>query len=663
MNKIVVSNLKLKEKSPKVRQSIFPRVGLLITLSLLIFYSSCRKAELPKEKAQNRKTMSGSAQLKIDLSDVVAKLPATIMYNLGSDAKLYTSRTEWQYSNVGLIMRIPTTQGNNNYLYATKTYDKPDQTNVYAVKFIPNKSSPDTPFNGKQVWLDFQQWKGYGIEYKDGVPISYLEPQVLAIPNWEELTLEYGHYLIDGSGNIVVNPGPPLVPMSAPNYDCPGEGGSWLGDMFSGIGDFFSGIGEWVSGIFGDGEGGGSGGNGSGNGGGPPGGGGNWGPGNGYGDGGYGSSGPNPGGGGSNPGGGGPVGGSGAGWEGGNGSPDPDPGGPVFPLVIDGGSISGVGTIAVNEVPDNNGFLPSRITALQVYLQSKKDGMLDCNEINSLPMGMYQDVGSYQVPQSVLNRIQDIRNSYPSIFNTDNFKIQSINEATGPVVNLDYFPVHITELPYNSNHVRMTADEFLEYFRNNINFFISLGGGNVVFSPYIQSPFSDHTKWLTPYEGCVGSIVHISIPTSVPGVSDDGTVVVSGYSRNQSTNSHSFRVTTMESPLDGEHPVAGNRVFGIMPDVNNGGYCFYIMGVDRTFGSFVSFMNNTFNSAFAGADQLWTGVQSGVISHLNSSNANGAANLYTPNHTIARPKWNNIVKKFLQGQINLLQMKLLLHCP
>lgn len=647
---------KLRLKRPSYKPKALYRLGIVFATLVAMLYPSCQKPELLSQKPK-AVPISGSIDLKVDLSDVVAKLPKTLMHNLGTDAKLYVSRVQWHYNDRGIIMRIPTTSGINNYLYVTKTYANPEQTNVYAVKFIPKSLTADTPFSGKQVWLDFQEWKGYGIEYVNGQPVNYLEPQILAAPDWESLTLKHGHYLIDNNGDVVVNPGPPLVPMSAPDeYDCPGEG-SWLGDIFGGLGDFFGGIGDWLGGIFG--EGGGGGGNT------PPGGGGNW-------DGGFGSTGPGGGygggnwDGGSNGGDGGPnPGGGGGNWDGGN--PNPDPGGPTgpggAPLTINGSSMNGVPSIAVNEVPDNNGFLPSRIAALGVYLQSKPDGMLDCADISSYPMNMYQQVGSYSIPQEVLDRIENIRSAYPSIFNANNFKLQDINDAEGPVVNLDYFPVHITELPNNSNNVQMTPDEFLEYFRNSLDFFVTLGGQSASFSPYIQSPFSDHPVVNAPYEASLGGLLHINIPSSVPGVYDDGTVIISGYQRDFTANFHWFMFTTMTSPLDGQHPVAGNRIFGIFPDNINGGYCFYTMGVDRTYSDWVTWINNNFNSAFNGADALWSGVQNGILSHLNYPGNSGSAVLYSPPYKATRPKWESVIKKFLQGQITLLQMKLLLNCP
>jgi hypothetical protein len=59
----------------------------------------------------------------------------------------------------------------------------------------------------------------------------------------------------------------------------------------------------------------------------------------------------------------------------------------------------------------------------------------------------------------------------------------------------------------------------------------------------------------------------------------------------------------------------------------NGGYCFYIAGVDRTYSLGVSIVNGMFGAVFNGADDLWSSIKNGMVSHVNSMYANGSANL------------------------------------
>jgi len=159
-----------------------------------------------------------------------------------------------------------------------------------------NASTSSSGYTGKQIWVDLQDWKAYGIQYQNNQPISYMQPEELAEVGWEERALAYGHFTLngmnelgvigdchdahgDGQGGLILMDGIP----------CPdnvnGDGRSWLGNIFDGIGDFFGGFFDWLGGIF----------DGNGNGGNPPGGGGgNWGGGGspgGPGGGGYGGGG------------------------------------------------------------------------------------------------------------------------------------------------------------------------------------------------------------------------------------------------------------------------------------------------------------------------------------------------------------------------------------
>lgn len=318
----------------KVRTGFF--LLLLITLNLQL--SSCKKEILDTHSPKEAESKLGMNQvnLTIDLKDIYAKLPSTILYNLGQNdkANLYLNRAQWQYTSDGLLARIPTSTSKYNFIYAYKSYADPGTLNVYAVQFTPDANSTDDNFSGKQVWIDFQNWKAYGIQYQKNVAVSYMNPQVLAEPDWEQRAMAYGHFYVsagnvmevigdcndahsDGSGHLVTMDG---------SIPCPdnvnGNGKSWLGNLFGGIGDFFNGIGNWLGGIFGGGSGGNDGGVGGGEWGGGYGGGyggGGW-PGGGYGGGGYG--------------------GGGGGWPGGGGGGTTEPGGPNPPFVLDGINLS-----------------------------------------------------------------------------------------------------------------------------------------------------------------------------------------------------------------------------------------------------------------------------------------------------------------------------------
>ncbi len=142
-------------------------------------------------------------------------------------------------------------------------------------------------------------------------------------------------------------------------------------------------------------------------------------------------------------------------------------------------------------------------------------------------------------------------------------------------------------------------------------------------------------------------------------MADDGTVIESDYQSN--ANGAFFKFSTMTSPLDFNHPVSGNREFGVYPDPQNPGtYTFYTMGVDRVsdwqFG-FIDYVTN--GITFRGADQLWSAMQSNMINYINTHG--GHAEFYSKKSYIARPDYN-LVKDYLEGRISLAQLKSKIGC-
>jgi hypothetical protein len=93
--------------------------------------------------------------------------------------------------------------------------------------------------------------------------------------------------------------------------------------------------------------------------------------------------------------------------------------------------------------------------------------------------------------------------------------------------------------------------------------------------------------------------------------------VESGYYRNTTPLKKRFTFSTITSPLDYNHPVSGNREFGIFENPNGDGYTFYIMGVDRQ-SDWMFALANTFGNSFAKADELWSSIQKNMTNFLNN---------------------------------------------
>ncbi|MBB3971343.1 hypothetical protein [Mucilaginibacter phyllosphaerae] len=60
----------------------------------------------------------------------------------------------------------------------------------------------------------------------------------------------------------------------------------------------------------------------------------------------------------------------------------------------------------------------------------------------------------------------------PGFTSADIARVQKINDAYCSVVNMDYFPVTVSQLPV-VNGQRLTPPQFLQYIRLNINNFIN----------------------------------------------------------------------------------------------------------------------------------------------------------------------------------------------
>lgn len=321
---------------------------------------------------------------------------------------------------------------------------------------------------------------------------------------------------------------------------------------------------------------------------------------------------------------------------------------------------------------DNNGFLLSRKIALKKLLEQNSGSLLPCDSLNFMPLDtvngygkMYQSVAQHLPSQEILNRLDSL--SAVSIVNGDEpFKILRADSAKGLEVNCDYFPLRITLLPFKNgiSGARFTHTELLEYFRLNINSFITPSVG-VNFSPYNFNGINDFIKFNQPSSQADGALVHINMTPL------DGTIIQSGHISSISTtaglaNSLSFTFSTVWSPLDGYHPVSGNRRFGIYRSPTNPSeFTFYTMGVDRistdlfNFGDWLNQNILQSSSGFENADELWTDMQTNMMNFVNSKR--GSASLYSKQRVTARPLWG-LVGQYLMGQISLDTLKLLMGC-
>lgn len=360
--------------------------------------------------------------------------------------------------------------------------------------------------------------------------------------------------------------------------------------------------------------------------------------------------------------------------SGGSGWPAPPGGGPggsgggTNPSCLPGGENIVNGFVPIECAPgpggnpwpsrDENGFLYSRITELQSQITADATILEPCDSLTLMNLAtygpMYQRIAQFTASGTVTNRLDSIRQAQGTNWSPDNYSIQSLTDAYGPVVNCDYFPLRITQFP---NHINtstpMTPAEFLEYFRLNINSFIT-SPVTVNFSCNLTPQFDDCQKWNQASGNALGSLNHVFIP------GNSGSVILSDYQHiNSTAEQHYFKVSTLETPFDGEHPVAGNREFGLFNTSDSlARYTFYTMAVDRTWDWLTNAMNNTFGG-FRRADSLWTNIQGNLKNFVN--NNGGTASYYQQRNYIARPKWDD-VKDFLKGIISFATLRQRLGC-
>jgi len=186
------------------------------------------------------------------------------------------------------------------------------------------------------------------------------------------------------------------------------------------------------------------------------------------------------------------------------------------------------------------------------------------------------------------------------------WKILSIDNAKGEDVNLDFYSVEIESMPINPNtNKTYTEKELFDYIRKNAAYFFTTD--EVELSPYDEK--KDGEKWLS--NNPIGTVMKFKVD-----IRDDLSVVCTEITSNN------WIFTTIQTPEDFQHPVSGNREFGIK--MYNGKLHFYTQGADRITG-FIDLAENYYNpismndSIFMGADRLWKSVMKKVVQYIKAN--------------------------------------------
>jgi hypothetical protein len=175
------------------------------------------------------------------------------------------------------------------------------------------------------------------------------------------------------------------------------------------------------------------------------------------------------------------------------------------------------------------------------------------------------------------------------------FKVQRIEDATSEHINFDTYSVVITRLPPG-----VSPDQLFQKVRRDINEFLDNDVGAMV--GYRRGDAQD---WKSSASAPLGSILvwHIS--------SMEQAGVVTSLSE---PRRWIFTPVTIGRAFPGEHPVSGNREFGLRPGPGNG-WTIYTRGVDRVLASLLPGED----IVFGGQDALWRSFQNGVASYVNAA--------------------------------------------
>jgi hypothetical protein len=335
--------------------------------------------------------------------------------------------------------------------------------------------------------------------------------------------------------------------------------------------------------------------------------------------------------------------GGGTGSTTGSGTYIPDPLGGPGTGGSTGGSGSSGGSGGTNppngdpSIEGGIGVLPEipKIKLIKSLLLQNSNFLIEipCDQIQK-----WQTLTQHKPNQAILDKLNAIKSRYP----LSDVEWQSIENASGDVVNLDYFPVTITTLPNNpTTGQRFTAPEFLNHIRTHMNDFVdtSITG----FSPSTITGFNEAQIWNS--NNPFGGVVHLNIG----GGAGDGTVICTNY------NSSDWIFSTIEVPYDpfrqgydGEHPVSGNRQFGFIQN-SNGSFTFYTRGVDRITDALDAYVaNKILSDPFQNPDALWNSFKQGIYT-FTQNNSGSALPPSVNDNSIYRPDWDK-VNQVLHGQ-------------
>ena len=200
-------------------------------------------------------------------------------------------------------------------------------------------------------------------------------------------------------------------------------------------------------------------------------------------------------------------------------------------------------------------------------------------------------------------------------------KRQEMKDASGKMMNTDYYDVTITKLPPG-----MTKTQLFDHIKRNFDEFMDLKIAN-----FVGTNTNSAQRWIR------GQVFGTTMTFVNP--IDQAGVVASQSSKDN------WVFTPAWTPEDLGHPLAGHRQFGLT-DNGNSTFTFYTRGVDRMWSELDTWYNgNEINSGrgrfFDQAGQLWNKVMDNVAGFVNEHGGEAKKT-----HSFSRRiNWREDVKK------------------
>lgn len=207
-------------------------------------------------------------------------------------------------------------------------------------------------------------------------------------------------------------------------------------------------------------------------------------------------------------------------------------------------------------------------------------------------------------------------------------KVIQLNQATpgqwnfhrlesgwGPI-NLDFYAVRIDMMPRHLPGDPAGTDrpvgraEFMQYLRRNLVVHDVIV--NSLFSEFFPYAAADGVAWAGSPADALGALIHIAIPgiSGVPG--NSGTVMATA------SDDEGWMFSTLKTPLDGDHPVSGNRRFGIYLSDDGRTHYLFTMGTDRCTDRLIAQFPGAVEVVWLGADLLWKSFQARAVALVQS---------------------------------------------